>query len=898
VEECAVPDAVTCPSPQELSAFGLGKLPEAAAAAVAAHLEGCPPCREAVAGQPADSFLRKVRDARPSASTVPQEPAPPDEPAAPIGEAATSAAPVNVPPELADHPKFRVVRELGRGGMGVIYLAQHRVMDKPVALKVISPAVLDNPAALARFRGEARAAGKLDHQNIARAYDADQAGGLHFLVMEFVEAQSLAQLLEQGGPLPVANACHYACQAALGLQHAFEHGMVHRDVKPHNLMVTPRGLVKVLDFGVARLRSERTVGPRLTQLDSFMGTPEYVAPEQAADAREADIRADIYSLGCTLYALLTRRPPFVDDTAVKLVLAHREKQPQPLHEVRPDVPPELSTAVARMLAKDPARRYQRPVDVARALLPFVTPAGRPGVANGVSLPPLGVGDQIPLGLADAAPGAPRTGAGLKARTKAAPASRRAALIGGLAVVALVAVTLAGMTWLGSTKMSPGGPEPRTESPVPTGSPNGADRDKPTPNAAVRAIGSYIAPENSLSLLLQRRGQEDDPWTVLSPQARVTTAQALVSLPGYRSLLALDTGLELTLWGNLPDFSVMPPVLESVVVLHAPPDGTDLDFTLDRGRVVVANRKAPSGPARVRLRFLGEVWDVELPDPTSEVALELWGDFGSTGGPRPASPRTVFSLSTRGRTLVKVLRTQLQLEDRWGLSCSSDDLRTLKPQAPSRLPEWWAKVEPGSGAAQRALRSLRDWSDLLGGKKAPAGGAEPAVARIKTQVEEVSDGDTQGVGILFLGSLDGVEPLLGFLGDRHNQNVRSATALALQSWLSRGGQRARELADLLENRGYAKDTAQLIVHLLPLFPAEALGTPETYEALVCQLDDETLLVRDLSYRQLVQGGVKGYLPPEWKAIEYDPVWEHKDRWPAVEEWEALLADGKVPQRRAP
>src|SRR5262249_27825224 len=156
---------------------------------------------------------------------------------------------------------------------------------------VINPSVLDNPGALARFQTEARAAATLDHANIARAHDADQAGDLHFLVMEYVEGMSLWQLLQKKGPMSVASGCHCVCQAALGLQHAFEHGMAHRDIKPQNLMLTPKGQVKVLDFGLARMRGPKDVGKGLTQADSFMGTPEYVSPEQATDARQADIRA-------------------------------------------------------------------------------------------------------------------------------------------------------------------------------------------------------------------------------------------------------------------------------------------------------------------------------------------------------------------------------------------------------------------------------------------------------------------------------------------------------------------------------------------------------------------------------------------------------------------------------
>jgi hypothetical protein len=358
-KEFTMPDVSPHPTPQALTLFGHGRLPEVQAAAVAAHLETCPACRNIVAELPADSFLSRVRAARPNADAL--APAPP---------------PADVPPELARHPKFRVIRELGRGGMGVIYLAEHRVMEKPVALKVISPAVLDNAGALARFQAEVKAAGLLDHPNIARAYDADRAGELHFLVMEFIEGQSLAHLLAERGPLSVATACDYARQAALGLQHASEQGMTHRDVKPHNLMLTPAGVVKVLDFGLARVRGERPASPRLTQFEAFMGTPEYVAPEQATDARCADTRSDIYSLGCTLYALLTGRPPFQQDTVVKLVLAHIEREPRPLHEVRPDVPANLSAVVARMLAKDPARRFQRPVDGAQALAPFAVAEGK------------------------------------------------------------------------------------------------------------------------------------------------------------------------------------------------------------------------------------------------------------------------------------------------------------------------------------------------------------------------------------------------------------------------------------------------------------------------------------------------------------------------------------------
>ncbi len=229
---------------------------------------------------------------------------------------------------------------------------------------------------------KSRPPARLDHPNIVRAHDAEQVGGLHLLVMEFVEGTNLADLVQRKGPLPIAHACHFIRQAALGLQHAFEQGMAHRDIKPQNLMVTPKGQVKVLDFGLARLRSG---GRGLTEMGSFMGTPEYVSPEQAADARTADTRADLYSLGCTLYFLLTGRPPFPEDTAVKVILAHVEKQAPPVQALRPEVPAELSAVVARLLAKDPAQRFQTPVELAQALVPFLKQGPK---REDVSAPPL------------------------------------------------------------------------------------------------------------------------------------------------------------------------------------------------------------------------------------------------------------------------------------------------------------------------------------------------------------------------------------------------------------------------------------------------------------------------------------------------------------------------------
>jgi hypothetical protein len=411
----------------------------------------------------------------------------------------------------------------------------------------------------------------------------------------------------------------------------------------------------------------------------------------------------------------------------------------------------------------------------------------------------------------------------------------------------------------------------------------------------KEIGSYVAPDGWVSVLLRRQG-EDQPWGALRPESRVATAQTLVSLPGYRSLLALDGGLHLTLWGNLPEFSPFPPVLESVVMLHPPSAGADLDFTLDRGRAVVANRKTPAGPARVRLRFLREVWELELPDDKSEVAVELWG-LPQQG----AAATTCLGLFAKGRARVKTPRQSLELGDRSRVSWQHLEPEKAYQASLPELPEWWTKPpDRNTPAVQKALRSLLDWSDLLGGagaspgkRPAPAAGVAPVVTTIKTQVLEVKDPDNQDVGVFFLAALDEVQPLVDCLMDRQNANVRGTTVFALQSWLSRGGRHAADLIDILDKRGHGKDKAELIVRLLHFYPPEALDKRQTYEDLVRQLDDEDLLVRDLSFWQLDQIGVGGRLPEEAKKIEYDPAWDADRRRPAVEQWKKLLAQGKLP-----
>jgi eukaryotic-like serine/threonine-protein kinase len=286
-----------------------------------------------------------------------------------------------LPPALSDHPRYRVVAAIGAGGMGAVYRAEHRLMDRPVALKVIRGDLLGNASLVERFRREVKSAARLaSHPNIVAAYDAEQAGETHMLVMEFIEGTDLARVVDRRGPLPVGEACDYARQAALGLQHAFKECMVHRDIKPQNLMLTTRGRIKILDFGLARFASEVVSQGGLTAEGMVLGSADYIAPEQIHDPHAADIRADIYSLGCTLYFLLTGRPPFPGGNLIQKLLAHSEKTARPLADVRPEVPLELCWVVERMIAKDPSLRPSTPADVVRALAPFANAFERGGQA--------------------------------------------------------------------------------------------------------------------------------------------------------------------------------------------------------------------------------------------------------------------------------------------------------------------------------------------------------------------------------------------------------------------------------------------------------------------------------------------------------------------------------------
>jgi serine/threonine protein kinase len=255
---------------------------------------------------------------------------------------------------------YVLLERLGEGGMGIVFKARNWKLDRLVALKLIRKERLSNTEVVRRFQREVRAAAQLNHPNVVHAYDCGECGDRHFYVMEYIDGIDLAQLVRRDGPLGVEQACDYIRQAALGLQHAYERGLVHRDIKPHNLLLSRssggQALIKILDMGLARLDQGGEVDSgTMTREGTVMGTLDYIAPEQARNAHLADTRADLYSLGCTLYYLLTGQPPFPAGTATEKLLKHQIDEPPPIQSLRPEVPASLAALVPRVLGQQPGQ---------------------------------------------------------------------------------------------------------------------------------------------------------------------------------------------------------------------------------------------------------------------------------------------------------------------------------------------------------------------------------------------------------------------------------------------------------------------------------------------------------------------------------------------------------------
>jgi serine/threonine protein kinase len=281
--------------------------------------------------------------------------------------------------------KYKLLGLLGTGGMSSVYLATQVKMNRLVAIKHLPPKRVKDSSYLARFYREAQAAAKLDHKNIVRAIDIDHdEKDNHFFIMEYVEGRDLQSLVRESGPLEYDAAADYVRQAAEGLEHAHQAGLLHRDIKPANLLVNQHGVVKVLDMGLARWEEdEKTASLTIAHEENVLGTADYLPPEQARDSHTVDKRADIYSLGCTLYFLLTGHPPFPDGTLAQRIWKHQNQMPESIFNDRKDAPPDLVEVCMRMMAKQPDARFQSAGDVAQMVGKWLDKRSKPDAAGGV-----------------------------------------------------------------------------------------------------------------------------------------------------------------------------------------------------------------------------------------------------------------------------------------------------------------------------------------------------------------------------------------------------------------------------------------------------------------------------------------------------------------------------------
>src|SRR5262245_1290846 len=349
---------------------------------------------------------------------------------------------------------YQILRRLGQGGMGYVYLAEQISLKRKVALKLLRPEMAGNPISLQRFKSEALSAARATHANIVQIYDIKEADGLHFMALEYVEGRNLREYLEKKGPPEILVALSIMRQVASAIQRASELGIVHRDIKPENILVTRKGEVKVADFGLAPVLSDTGQPLNLTQTGVTMGTPLYMSPEQV-EGKPIDFRTDIYSFGVTSYHLLAGQPPFRGTTPFEVALQHVQKEPPPLADIRPDLPPELCALVHKMMAKKPADRPQTGREIVRELIALrdaVVGVTRGQSGSGIRPVPLGLtaspGAMSASGTSPArvsAPGVSASDAILSAQGLPRPPrrGRRALLLGGSLVLALAAGLLVG-----------------------------------------------------------------------------------------------------------------------------------------------------------------------------------------------------------------------------------------------------------------------------------------------------------------------------------------------------------------------------------------------------------------------------------------------------------------------
>jgi serine/threonine protein kinase len=416
--------------------------------------------------------------------------------------------------------KYKVLERLGSGGMGSVYLCEHRFMRRRVAVKVLPKQKAADTSALERFYREARAVAALDHPNIVRAYDIDQDDQLHFLVMEYVDGASLQEIVKKHGRMDVVRATHYVRQAAVGLQHAHDNGLVHRDIKPGNLLIDRSGTVKLLDMGLARFFNDEEDNLTKRHDENVLGTADYLAPEQALDSHGVDIRADIYGLGATFYFMLSGNTPFSEGTVAQKLIWHQTRQPKPIRGLRNDVPEGLAAVIEKMMAKDAAHRYQVPGELVEALAPWTQTAippppeeemprlSRAAMVSGQAEPSLLISSTPTMG--PAAPGTRRTSPVTPAP---APAARQ---------VAAFRTTPVPPSKVNLPSSAPAASKPVSSGPGSGKQPPALGNGKSAAVPPPRIEPAAVAPP---PLVEPAEEEENPPWESLSTDTDDLTAQA-------------------------------------------------------------------------------------------------------------------------------------------------------------------------------------------------------------------------------------------------------------------------------------------------------------------------------------------------------------------------------------
>ncbi len=414
--------------------------------------------------------------------------------------------------------KFKLLERVGVGGMGQVFLCEHMFMKKRVAVKVLPPAKADQPAALGRFYREARAAGGLDHPNIVRTHDIDQDGNLHFIVMDYVDGPNLLDVVKKFGTLDIARAVSYIHQTALGLDYAFRNHLIHRDVKPGNVLIDRKGVARILDMGLARFINDHADQLTMKYDDKIvLGTADYVAPEQVANSHSVDIRADVYGLGATFYFLLAGHPPFPTGTVSQKLLWHRTKDPTPIRQICPDVPEGLAVIIGKMMAKDPKARYQTPAQVATELAAFLS--------NSVPLP---AEEEMPL-LSPAAMASATSGSGVVPVPASEPVA--SARVGGGVQSAAAVMAPPAPSPFGPSTATPWGAAPRQSSqPAPFAGAKPGSRAAMAPLPTSPTKPSQVAVETASGGQHTPPAKRSNPFQASNPFTSEAPANPVKKLP--------------------------------------------------------------------------------------------------------------------------------------------------------------------------------------------------------------------------------------------------------------------------------------------------------------------------------------------------------------------------------